>query len=760
MDELELISFIDREIETPFGYTLNYDSNGDLILTEDIKEIFDEFNIEANEEILSDYMPMLPNMYHNHKTPSTFRDTHKLSEAANRFIETGKYCEYRRKSRKYKEFWEEEYRRCREGYSINVGTPDQIDITGLHYFFLNYRRMQITVEVDKELGIGKKVDGFPKFWIIHYHFFWALQEEAKNKGKHLSVVKPRRTGFTEVMGSIGVHTYVTDFKKTVIYCGYTKDMISGAKRILDKVCWDTIDFLNINTNGAMLKPHQVVNSPMSKMHRRASKYDKRKNEIWKGSEIQGVALSQEKKVRGLDGLYVMFEEAGSFPTLKNVLSASRPLVEQDGYVIGTLIPWGTGGEDGIGIIGLREMFYTPTANNMVEFINYWDKGRYGKKCGFFFPVQYCIGLYMDDDGNMDTLRGYLHHIKERQKIRASGNETNVTQYAAEYPFSPMEALQRIKGNIFPTKLLEEQLIRIQSEDLDKLWTHGKLERAKSGVTFKPDNNLIPFNDYPVDDRVDNIEGCISILETPKRVVYDYKTINSHGQEHYDKVRKIPKNLYTIVVDPFASDQTDNFTSIGACYVIKEYDRNVPINLYTGTIVAKYIGRPDLKTWWSNVFKLAEYYNCKINFERRGGGQSAIDYAREWKKTHLLEHSLDMLDPKERSRNKNLPLGNTFTDEMNKLGYKYLAEWLMEEVSVVDDTDKNKTVYQYRLNTIMDIGFLKECISFVIDGNFDRISSMRLYMFCHKQFMQNLNNTVEKGVYNDIWENMKQYINNQ
>ena len=53
--------------------------------------------------------------------------------ARDAYLRTGKYTEFRMHSKPYNDFWEEEYRRCREGYTVNGYT-----ITGPNYYYLNY----------------------------------------------------------------------------------------------------------------------------------------------------------------------------------------------------------------------------------------------------------------------------------------------------------------------------------------------------------------------------------------------------------------------------------------------------------------------------------------------------------------------------------------------------------------------------------------------------------------------------------------------
>lgn len=81
--------------------------------------------------------------------------------------QTGKYCPYPKGTKKFLDFWTEEYRRCNEGYSIN-----NYRITGDNYFFLNYYKLK-NVEVDKA-GAGRDIT-FPNFFSKQYEYFHYIE---------------------------------------------------------------------------------------------------------------------------------------------------------------------------------------------------------------------------------------------------------------------------------------------------------------------------------------------------------------------------------------------------------------------------------------------------------------------------------------------------------------------------------------------------------------------------------------------------------
>lgn len=85
-------------------------------------------------------------------------------EARNEFLATGHYTSYLVGSKGYRDFWHEEYRRCKSGYTVNGYT-----VTGEHYFFLNYYKLPI-ISGETKAGSGRS-KGFPSFFVSQYQFF-------------------------------------------------------------------------------------------------------------------------------------------------------------------------------------------------------------------------------------------------------------------------------------------------------------------------------------------------------------------------------------------------------------------------------------------------------------------------------------------------------------------------------------------------------------------------------------------------------------
>ena len=80
-----------------------------------------------------------------------------FTEARETFLKTGHYCSYYPGSKLYRDFWNEEYKRCKEGLTINGYT-----LTGFNYYFLNYYQLPNT---EQDIAGDSRSIIFPRFFI-------------------------------------------------------------------------------------------------------------------------------------------------------------------------------------------------------------------------------------------------------------------------------------------------------------------------------------------------------------------------------------------------------------------------------------------------------------------------------------------------------------------------------------------------------------------------------------------------------------------
>ena len=130
-------------------------------------------------------------------------DPAPFSEIAERFDSTKKYTEFPRGCKPYKDFWDEQKRRCVEGYTVG-----KYRVTGDHYFFLNFYRMQspkISGTDKKTVGRGQS---FPRFLSKQYEFFHYF-EMCEILGRDVIMLKARGLGFSEMLACLAVRPFIT-----------------------------------------------------------------------------------------------------------------------------------------------------------------------------------------------------------------------------------------------------------------------------------------------------------------------------------------------------------------------------------------------------------------------------------------------------------------------------------------------------------------------------------------------------------------------
>lgn len=658
----------------------------------------------------------------------TFTNTRYLSEAANDFKRNkGVYCKAPPGSNEFRQYWAEQKKRSKYGYSVG-----DIKITGRHYFYLNFcpiKRTEKRKEGSWNVMKAKELM-FPAFWEIDYNWWWAkeismfgmLKEEVQilgidglpikdyTEGKNLSCLKTRRAGFSYKEAADGVWNYIF-VPESKSYYFASKDDYLTKDGILNKVT-SYLEHLNTNTSDYWRRNRMVKDTMM---HRRASYLDRNKDEHGFKSEILGVIIDDPDKVRGKDGIKITYEEAGSFRNLKSALAISVPSVRDGSSMTGQISVFGTGGEEGPDIEGLEDIFLEPEAYDMLEFQNIWEEGQEDTVCGYFVPCTHANQDCMDEDGNVDVEAALAFDEARRNKKRKLKDPKQLDKVVAEFPRTPSEALNRIMSNIFPVAEAQAVLRKIEKNtDIQSSILHGILWQGEKQVEFRPSSAAIPILQFPHkatskegEDEAD-LTGCVTIYTPPDR----------------DFSGRVLMGKYIAVVDPYYKDQAQDRTSLWSVHIIKQPAMGDP---YGDTIVAEYTGRPaSLKTCYRNTVLLAKLYNCNIQCEIAGGGQGFFDYLRAEKLIHMACFEPELFSTKENGanpRNRNYFMNTSTGDKIT--GLTYFSDWLLKQRGINKDGQPVLNIHM-----IKSAGLLREIIKFNPDPkkNFDRISSMCIGMF--------------------------------
>ena len=590
------------------------------------------------------------------------KNTIKFSPAAEFFKKHKCYTLAPRGTTDYNSYWDQETERCLNGYTA----PDGDSITGYHYFYLNYSPIMKLKEVSYTDRYGntrtrrERILDFPRFWDYDYYYYNAI-EQAEDDGKHMAVLKSRQRGYSFKGASMLVRNYeLIPGSKNFAVASEQKFLIGDG--LLTKA-WQIMDFIDKHTAWAK---QRLVSTRMERVagYKITDEFGKQTEQGYMSS-ITGITLKNDpERIRGTRGKLVLWEEGGKFPGLLDAWRIEQPSVEtDDGVAFGLMIAFGTGGTEGSSFTGLKELFYKPEAYNVLAFPNIWDDNAEQTKCGFFVPSWSNLEsfdengnyIYMDRDGNSLKEKAIENLIEQRNKIRDGGaSQQSIDRFISERPIKPREAVLELGKNIFPRKLLLDQLTRLR--------TNTKLRNMKHIVDLNWDGNgqitatekkTGDITEYPL-KKGDKPHGSIVIWEYP--------------------IKDPPFGLYIGGCDPY--DHDDSFTnSLGSVFIFKRVKAG---EAWTDVIVAEYSGRPDTaEEYYENVRKLLVFYNARLLFENERKG--IYPYFTNKHCDYLLADQPDKIisevfkDSKVQRRK-----GCHMTKAIRAYGEGLILEWLLEE----------------------------------------------------------------------------------
>lgn len=526
------------------------------------------------------------------------KNTKKFCEAAEFFKVHKCYTLAPRGTTDYVKYWERETDRCLNGYTA----PDGDQITGYHYFYLNYcpiMRLDETEYTDRNGDTRKRrerIFDFPKFWDYDYYYFNAV-EEAETVGKHMAVLKCRQRGYSFKGAAMLVRNYeLIPGSKNFAVASEQKFLVGDG--LLTKA-WQIMDFIDKNTAWAK---QRLTSTRMERVsgYKVTDEFGKQTEQGYLSS-ITGITLKNDpERIRGTRGRLVLWEESGKFPSLLDAWRVEQPAVEtDDGVAFGLMISFGTGGTEGASFDGLKELFYKPKAYNVLSFPNIWDDNAEQTECGFFVPAWSNLEsfdddgkyIYMDEDGNSFREKTIEELIKQRNIIKDGGaSQQSIDRFISERPIKPQEAVLELGKNIFPRKLLMDQLTRLRTNKklqsmkhiVDLSWDgNGNViatEKKTGDITNyplkkdqKPAGSIVIW-EYPVKDPPFGlyIGGCLTPgekvctqrgLVNVEDVTLDDQLVNKDGKfveiknlQRYDKVNE---PIFTL--KPYGSFRTTTFT---------------------------------------------------------------------------------------------------------------------------------------------------------------------------------------------------------
>lgn len=642
--------------------------------------------------------------------PHIIEDANYFRPAALHYLEHGCYTFLRPNSNpnsEYRKFWDEEMRRCWEGY---VRPSDGEWITGFCYWFLNYCPMMVNEVVAGSKKAIRK-ESFPFFFEgIYWRFHYLYQ--AREAGKHAIELAKRGCAKSYSLASIMSHNLILgeseESKRRVItvLTAYQKEYLSDSKDGTLSKFKPEINFIFGNTPYPRL---MLKNSPNDMTWQMGYKDE---YGVEKGSLNQVMAVSAKddsEKLRGKRG-WILFEEMGSFKGLLSLYDITRKSVEDGNYTFATMYLVGTAAEDESDFSSAKTLLYNPNGYNIYAIENVFDKPNQGKKLfGFFFPSYINRAGCYNKDGVSDVIKALIEILTARYEAKYSADPKSVLRVIAEDPITPAEAIIKVKSAYFPVPSLTERLTQLDTnpEIFNDIYTGDLVLEGNGEVKFVPTSTL-PIRKYGVEN---DTVGTIEFFQMPEK--------NREG--------KVYQNRYIIGHDPVDNDQAES-SSLSSTFVL---------DLYTDTIVAEYTGRQAFaEDNYEIVRKLCLFYNARCLYESNKKGIYA--YFSKLNCTHLLADTPEYLRDKQLIKYSAFgsnAKGVNASSAINNYANGLLRDWLLKPIPIVlNENGEIKETTVPNLYRIKNRALLEELINYTPELNVDRIRALGMVMLYREEKM--------------------------
>ena len=660
-----------------------------------------------------------------------FINTELFYEVANYYRKYKKFTSYKVDSIPHRQFRKREQYRRIHGFSAPCllmpdGSIKNVRITGSHYNFLNYIRIEQLDERTVKKGntnTAKKHYDFPKFFDSQFWMFHVM-EFVENNGFHLLIDKTRRGGFSYMMAADSANAVNCQSRKVVIHVANDSKYLTMTGGLTDFAV-NNLKFYE-ETSPFVRGIYSTVKSDFRLGYKLPNGVEADKS--WRSSLISVSANNNPDCAIGKDAVKVKVEEVSTMDNFDEFMQVTEPAMRTGAYTTGCLHAWGTATSGNMQVF--EQNFYNPKAYNFMCFENVWDKDCRDQVCGFFKP--YCWGLQgeingvhgVDKDGNSNIAVGLEIARRERLKKKESSKTyAEYINYLGQYANFPAESFSSASENIFSSEELSawEEKLRVDN-DL-RFYVDGMLEEDETGKVQFKSNARLHQEGKEVFDYIlgvprrghEHPHGCIRRWFPPE---YEEK------QTEYGAIRKeIPVGLYSITYDPVGVDKDKKeITNKHSHNSIKVWMNPHFLNGFKQKLVACYYGRPDKleEADWI-CYLLAKYYNCigQTHVEINRG--ETVSNFKKWGALKYLAHEpLFVWDPSFKGKVNNT-YGYNISGASRKLDcIRLLKEFLYEEIGKDEHGNPIRNFHRiYDYQTILELKKWNNV------GNFDRVSEMIL-----------------------------------
>ena len=665
--------------------------------------------------------------------PGKFVNTELFNEAARTYQATGKYTQFKVDSIPHRQFRRRECDRRRNGFSAPCwqnpdGSIEDVWITGGHYNFLNYTRMERTDEssviVTEHGATAKKIYSFPSF-IDAQFWTWQIIEFCRRNGLHLIIDKTRRGGFSYIMAADSSNEVNLSKHKVVIHVAADNKYLIKQGGLSDFAV-NNLKFFEEKTPFK-----RGIYSPTTDSFKLGyrMKNGVEADDSWSSSLLSVSANNNPDCAIGKDAVTIKVEELSTMQNFDEFMNVTEPTMTVGTRTTGTLMAWGTATAANMQIF--EQNFYNPRAFGFMAFENVFDNDARNEVCGFF--KSYAWGLEgeidgvkgFDEDGNSNLRIGLKLAARERtEKKKTAKTFAEYLNYLGQRALFPAESFSSASENIFSSEALNKFEDKLRVDNSYKFYTDGELfEDGTKKIYFKSNARIrIENPDMKTYDYIQGVprrgnedpHGCIRVWFAPE---YEETYIGDRF------IRSILPGTYVAVYDPVGIDKdkkeiTDRHSHNSIFVIEMPRERNG----FKPKLCAAYYGRTErLEEADEKFYRLCKWYNCiGTGLVEINRGETVSNF-RKWKATKYLGYEPLYVWDSAVKEKVSTSYGYNIGSGPKKLdGLRLLKEFLYE---VIGKNEFGEDIYVFE--RFLDYQTILELKKFNAEGNFDRISSLIL-----------------------------------
>lgn len=665
--------------------------------------------------------------------PGKFVNTELFNEAARTYQATGKYTQFKVDSIPHRQFRRRECDRRRNGFSAPCwqnpdGSIEDVWITGGHYNFLNYTRMERTDEssviVTEHGATAKKIYSFPSF-IDAQFWTWQIIEFCRRNGLHLIIDKTRRGGFSYIMAADSSNEVNLSKHKVVIHVAADNKYLIKQGGLSDFAV-NNLKFFEEKTPFK-----RGIYSPTTDSFKLGyrMKNGVEADDSWSSSLLSVSANNNPDCAIGKDAVTIKVEELSTMQNFDEFMNVTEPTMTVGTRTTGTLMAWGTATAANMQIF--EQNFYNPRAFGFMAFENVFDNDARNEVCGFF--KSYAWGLEgeidgvkgFDEDGNSNLRIGLKLAARERiEKKKTAKTFAEYLNYLGQRALFPAESFSSASENIFSSEALNKFEDKLRIDNSYKFYTDGELfEDGTKKIYFKSNARIrIENPDMKTYDYIQGVprrgnedpHGCIRVWFAPE---YEETYIGDR------LIRSILPGTYVAVYDPVGIDKdkkeiTDRHSHNSIFVIEMPRERNG----FKPKLCAAYYGRTErLEEADEKFYRLCKWYNCiGTGLVEINRGETVSNF-RKWKATKYLGYEPLYVWDSAVKEKVSTSYGYNIGSSPKKLdGLRLLKEFLYE---VIGKNEFGEDIYVFE--RFLDYQTILELKKFNAEGNFDRISSLIL-----------------------------------